>query len=107
MKKMVILLFIIAVILVILTSCEDKQKNERARRNQELIMEMATPVEKRTEVCSVCRGTGKTKCKDCRGSGTDKDVLNRPVDCYKCDGYGFFVCNKCGGTGVVTVLREK
>lgn len=107
MKKMFFLLLIFT---ITLNSCEDKQKNERARRAQESVFEMATPVEKRQEVCDVCRGTGKVKCKDCNGSGTNKDPLATyygNTDCSKCDGYGFFICSKCGGSGVITVLREK
>ena len=37
-------------------------KNERARRAQSQYL-VATPVEKRQEVCDVCRGTGKVNVK--------------------------------------------
>lgn len=113
MKK---ILFLSIILFVVLSSCNDN-KNQK-QTPAEIIMEMSTPVELRNVVCSVCRGTGKNKCKKCNASGIieDKRVLvngefnsnlNGTMDCDDCDGYGFFVCSECGGTGVVKAIVPK
>ena len=98
--------------LFLLSSCTQNKSKSNGKSTEELIMEMGTPVEIRTEVCGVCRGTGKTKCKECEGVGTiyrldTKTIRNRHMDCSNCDGFGYFICSNCGGGGVVKVLRDK
>ena len=55
-------------------------------------------------VCSSCRGRGRDdsrKCDICKGKGLlwdgkDVDTLD---DCWRCNGFGTYVCIYCGGDG--------
>ena len=119
MKKTILLVSLVIGIIISGTSCdsaEKKRKNEEIRRLNEQILNSGTPVVVREEVCGTCRGTGKIKCKTCDGTGRVLDERmavdgkinfnkDKIVDCYGCDGYGFFVCSKCGGSGIVKEFR--
>mmetsp|Transcript_15512 Transcript_15512/g.31384 ORF Transcript_15512/g.31384 Transcript_15512/m.31384 type:complete len:147 (+) Transcript_15512:115-555(+) len=48
-------------------------------------------------VCSLCRGTGKTRCTQCSGLTIVKDGRKLPCPC--CGGVSELVCSTCAGTG--------
>lgn len=60
-----------------------------------------------TYPCPLCSGTGKIKCKVCRGTGVNDDYehlsyvmkgFSKPY-CEGCDGNGWITCGRCHGTG--------
>jgi len=58
-------------------------------------------------LCSLCDGTGRTKCPSCDGAATFVIERNQGKDnlsCRKCEGTGEINCPTCSGTGEVLTV---
>lgn len=51
--------------------------------------------------CKPCDGTGKTRCRDCKGEGLGHGIGK----CAACDGSGLIRCGACNATGRVGFIQ--